>query len=272
MTRIDYVAQPPTSFPFRDLLVLERLGVGPDDDVCEIGVGSGATTARLARLCASITGFEISAPTLDALRYLERRHANLRFVVADVTAPDALVPYAGAFTTLVSCDTLEHVVDPAAFFRAVATLLRPGGKLLVTFPNEPRERMHGITRFDRAADLRALVEGAGLVDVEIAVTRLAPAPARVADSLGWKPLALARRVLHRAPAPGEAAAAPQKFDETRFFQRMRRLRPLAPGINLYWWGVLRAMDAFGPCFEVDASPDEATFRDAQVLVTGHRGA
>src|SRR5262245_41347538 len=96
--RIDFVPYPPTSFPFRDLLVLEQLSLGPNDTVCEIGVGSGATTARLAKICASVTGFEISKATVDALRYLERRHTNLRFVVADVTKPDALDGFEGTFT------------------------------------------------------------------------------------------------------------------------------------------------------------------------------
>src|SRR5262245_41812081 len=122
MSRIDFVPYPPTSFPFRDLLVLEQMTFGPADRVCEIGVGSGGTTARLARLAGSVVGFEISASTVEALRYLEQRHRNLSFVVADVTQPDAIAPYAGRFTRVLACDTLEHVTDPAAFFHAAGAL------------------------------------------------------------------------------------------------------------------------------------------------------
>ena len=98
MSRIEFIPYPPTAFPYRDLLVLERLDLTPSDRVCEIGVGSGGTTARLAKLCSEVVGFEISRPTVEAIRYLESRHPNLRFVVSDVTEAGALGPYAGRFT------------------------------------------------------------------------------------------------------------------------------------------------------------------------------
>src|SRR5215470_6196919 len=69
MSRVDFVPYPPTSFPFRDLLVLEQLPLTRSDTVCEIGVGSGGTTARLAKICAKVTGFEISHDTVAQLRY-----------------------------------------------------------------------------------------------------------------------------------------------------------------------------------------------------------
>src|SRR5262245_21055113 len=115
MGRIEYIAYPPTSFPVRDFLVLEQLPVAPTDRVCEIGVGSGETTARLARRCGHITGFEISASTVETLRYLEGRHPNLELVVADAVDGERLARYDHQFTRLVSCDTLEHVTDPGAF-------------------------------------------------------------------------------------------------------------------------------------------------------------
>src|SRR6266545_4854867 len=153
MARIEFVPYPPTSFPYRDLLVLEQLPLERDHRVCEIGVGSGETTARLARMCAGVTGFEISAPTVEALRYLEKRHPNLHLVSADVTDDEALGSYAGQFDRLVSCDTLEHVPDPAGYFRGVAELLAPGGEFMITFPNEPADIMHGITRFNGPLEL-----------------------------------------------------------------------------------------------------------------------
>src|SRR4051812_5791300 len=128
MSRIDFIPYPPTSFPFRDLLVLEHLSLGATDTVCEIGVGSGGTTARLAKICERVTGFEISSTTIDALRYLEGRHQNLHFVVGDITKPEQITPYEGSFSRVIACDTLEHVTDPEAFFAGVARLLRPDGQ------------------------------------------------------------------------------------------------------------------------------------------------
>jgi SAM-dependent methyltransferase len=289
MDQIDFVPYPPTSFPYRDLLVLEQLPVRSQDRVCEIGLGSGETAARLARISAEVTGFEISAPTVEALRYLERRHPNLHLVQADATDLDQLAGHAGRFDRALSCDTLEHVPDPAAFFRGVASLLRPGGEFVVTFPNEPREKMHGITRFDTTTQLSRHVRGAGLADVCMGAARLTPHAQRVADSLGWKPLGWARDAaavgrslvapLRRGVGSGAAAAAaaaageeaaPQTFEETRFFRSMSFWRSLAPAVNLYWYGVLRLMAARGPSFEVDWDFADSDFGDCQVLVTGRK--
>ncbi len=291
MSRIEFVPYPPTSFPFRDLLVLEQLALSPEHRVGEIGVGSGATTARLARMAADVVGFEISAPTVEALRYLEERHANLHMVSADITDVEALEAYAGRFDRVVSCDTLEHVPDPAGYFRGVAALLAPGGEFLVTFPNEPADVMHGITRFDSPLELAAHVEEAGLVDVRLGAARLTPHAERVAEALGWRPLSLARQLFQRgrglvsrARGDGDANGhdddhagrqpplhdPPQTFEETRFFRHMRLWRQISPAVNLYWYGVLRLMAARGPTFSIDWDFAETSFADCQVFVVGRK--
>ncbi len=274
MTRIDFVPFPPTSFPFRDLLVLEQLSLGARDTVCEIGVGSGGTTARLAKLCAQVTGFEISGGTIAELRYLEDRFSNLRFVVGDITIPEQVRPFEGAFTRVIACDTLEHVSDPAAFFRGVERLLAPAGEYLVTFPNEPQAKMHGITRFDDSAGLEALAARAGLTHCRIGNATLSGGANRIADALGWGPLKLARKVLRRGSYKRTDAgdAAPQTFDQTHFMKNMGTYRKFAPALNLYWYGVLKLMDLQGPAFEIDWAFAKAPFVDCQVFMTGKKPA
>lgn len=290
MSRIEFVPYPPTSFPFRDLLVLEQLALRPEHRVGEIGVGSGATTARLARIAADVVGFEISGPTVEALRYLEQRHANLHMVSADITDARALTAYAGKFDRVVSCDTLEHVPDPAGYFRGVASLLAQGGEFMITFPNEPADVMHGITRFDTPLELSAHVQDAGLVDVRMGAARLTPHAERVAEALGWRPLSLARQLvkrgrglvsLARGGGDGDAehggdhehplhSVPPQTFEETRFFRHMRLWRQISPAVNLYWYGVLRLMAARGPTFSIDWDFTETPFTDCQVFVVGRK--
>ncbi len=269
MSRIEFVPYPPTSFPLRDLLVLEQLPLGAEDRVCEIGVGSGGTTARLARLCRRIAGFDVSGEAIDAIRYLEERHRNLELVVRDVTDVAALGPYEGKFTRLVSCDTLEHVPAPAAFFRAVKKLLAPGGSFMITFPNEPAARMHGVTRFDAANDLRALLRSAGLPDHRVGAAVMRPGTERIARNLGQRPLQLVRWLLGRGrggPNGPGGAAPPQTFEQTGFFENRRLWRRLSPLVNLYWYAVLRLVDA--PAFEIDWDFRTATFTDCQVLIAG----
>jgi SAM-dependent methyltransferase len=270
VTRLDFVAYPPTSFPVRDLLVLEQLALGSSDTVCEIGIGSGATAARLALRCAHVTGFEISEGTVRALRYLERRHRNLTLVVADVTSPQSIRAYEGAFSRLVACDTLEHVADASAFFRAVAMLLAPGGEFLVTFPNEPKFRMHGVTRFDDAATLSGLLDSAGLSDHRIAAAKLTRASARVASALATFPIEVVRGLLRsRRDGTPRGAVTPQVFDETHFYKQMTTWKRFSPIINAYWYAVLNLMLVYQPCFVLDAFSDES-FADSQVIVLGRK--
>jgi 2-polyprenyl-3-methyl-5-hydroxy-6-metoxy-1,4-benzoquinol methylase len=49
--------------------------------------------------------------------------------VQDLAFPD------GAFDTVVSCETIEHVHDPARAVSELARVLRPGGRLFLTTPN-----------------------------------------------------------------------------------------------------------------------------------------
>ena len=290
MKPVPFVSYPPTSFPFRDLLVFEQLPLHEGHRICEVGIGSGGTTARLARSCAEVVGLEISAPTVEALRYLEERHPNLRLRVGDITKPECLAGLEGSFDELVSCDTLEHVDDAAGYFRGIASLLRPGGRFLVTFPNEPEATMHGVTRFDSPHELLRLTEAAGLTLHLLASARLRPPAERIAQALGWGPVELVRRALPRPAGEGEGAAPevapasepsppssrrsrpPQTFDETRFFKRLATWQRLSPAVNLYWHGVLRAMAATGPCFELDAGFTTVPFGDGQVVLLGERAA
>lgn len=284
MSGIEFVPYPPTSFPYRDLLVLEHIQVEPHHRVCEIGVGSGATTARLARLCADVTGFEISEPTVAALRYLEKRQQNLHLVTADITDEEGLAGYAGRFDRALSCDTLEHVPDPAGFFRGVSVLLAAGGEAAVTFPNEPAARMHGVTRFDDPMELVEHMAEAGLEEIRLGAARLTPHAQRIAQTFGWKPLSMAREAVavgralvalaraerNHARRNGGGDPPPQTFEETRFFRNMGLWRPLAPAVNLYWYGVLRLMAARGPSFEIDWDFVDTPFGDCQVFAVARK--
>lgn len=282
VSEIAFVPYPPTSFPYRDLLVLEHIRVEPHHRVCEIGVGSGATTARLARICADVTGFEISGPTVEALRYLEKRQPNLHLVAADITDDEALEDYAGRFDRALSCDTLEHVPDPAGFFRGISLLLVPGGELAITFPNEPADRMHGVTRFDDPMELVDHMRAAGLEDVRLGAARLTPHAERIAQTFGWRPLSMAREAVsfgralmaltgaERGKNGNGADQPPQTFEETRFFRTMRLWRPLAPAVNLYWYGVLRLMAARGPGFEIDWDFVDTPFAECQVFAVARK--
>ena len=45
----------------------------------------------------------------------------------------------GSWNTIILWDVLEHIDDDAAALRTIERLLRPGGRLLIAVPSNPRE-------------------------------------------------------------------------------------------------------------------------------------
>jgi hypothetical protein len=132
--------------------------------------------------------------------------------------------------------------------------------------------MHGITRFDTADEIGALLRGAGLPDHRIGAAVMRRTPERIAENLGWRPLRVVQEVLRRfragAGSPGEGEPPPQTFDRTQFFRNRRLWQRLSPVVNLYWFGVLRLVEAAGPAFDVDWQFRSVPFADSRIVIVG----
>jgi SAM-dependent methyltransferase len=94
---------------------------------CQIGTDSIA----LARLGASVTGVDFSAPAIDAAAALASEHGvseRCRFVQADLYEAPAVMGEAGAFDAVVaSWGPICWLPDLKGWARIVAHFLRPGG-------------------------------------------------------------------------------------------------------------------------------------------------
>ena len=104
--------------------------------VLEIGCGRGELACRSlagaeapARYVAA--DFAPSAVTFGRSRAAALAPGALHWIVADIQR----IPLAGAFDTVISCETIEHLPDPVGALRELRRVLRPGGRLFLTTPN-----------------------------------------------------------------------------------------------------------------------------------------
>ena len=106
--------------------------IAPDDGVQEILEVGGGRSGLAAMLypAARITNLDLNAEYAEApCNRLER----VRFVCGDATALEFADE---SFDLITMFDLLEHVPDDAAAVAEALRVLRPGGSLLVSTPNE----------------------------------------------------------------------------------------------------------------------------------------
>ena len=96
----------------------------------DVGCGAGLLAEPLARLGATVTGLD-AAPALIAIA---REHAAGQGLEIDYRAGE-LEGLEGQFDLVTCMEVIEHVADPAAFVRALARHLTPGGLLIMSTPN-----------------------------------------------------------------------------------------------------------------------------------------
>jgi SAM-dependent methyltransferase len=288
-----YFAHPLATVAPRDLLLLQLLNPSRTDTALEIGTGSGSSLFRLSGSVGALHSLDISPGAIARIcQFVRRRRTeleNAQLFVADFCDPEAPARLPGRYDLIFSCDTLEHVAQPAAFFANLYRALKPAGRIFIAFPNEHPSIAHGITFFERQETLRELLERAGFAPDQIQVNafRLTPTAERFLD-LGWRlPRRLTKRFLRwvkgKIPAgenpcpPRDCGlqtpanpSEPQTFGETDFFRWANRLEPLAPLINAYCWVVLVLMSLAAPVYEVLPAPE--VLWNADILIRASRKA
>jgi SAM-dependent methyltransferase len=94
----------------------------------DFGCGSGGLLDWAARQGWSVTGLDVSADAVEAVR------SGLGVRVFHGTLPHPALPD-GSFDVVTMWHALEHVHDPLAVLTAARRLLAPGGRLLIAVPN-----------------------------------------------------------------------------------------------------------------------------------------
>ena len=109
--------------PFLDALELNR-----DKSVLEIGIGTGRLAARAAPRCARLTGIDLSPKTIARARENLAGHPNIELICDNFLTHS----FPETFDVIYSSLTLMHIADKAQFLRRAASLLRPGGILVLS--------------------------------------------------------------------------------------------------------------------------------------------
>jgi 2-polyprenyl-6-hydroxyphenyl methylase/3-demethylubiquinone-9 3-methyltransferase len=102
--------------------------------VLDVGCGAGLLSEAMAREGADVTALDL-APELVEVAKLHLLESGLRVDYRLQSVEDIAAESPGAFDAVTCMEMLEHVPDPASVLRACATLLKPGGRLVVSTLN-----------------------------------------------------------------------------------------------------------------------------------------
>jgi SAM-dependent methyltransferase len=249
-------------FPIRDEILFQFLALAPGCDVLEIGPGTGFTAFRLASQVGHMTLLDVAPRAVEELRQTLAHIPNIRFVCADVAGPDLIGQLERKFDAAYGLDMLEYVTDPAACLANLASALRPGGQLLLSFPNVPPPDGDGVTWFTDLAVLEAMLERAGFASWSIYAVRLRRVTAALYAVLHEWPLRLYRRVRR-----SDRRARPQIYEATWAFQHRQRLSRYKTGLHLYWLLLGWTMRLAGSVFVTETIGDRPLGRQLVIRAT-----
>jgi 2-polyprenyl-3-methyl-5-hydroxy-6-metoxy-1,4-benzoquinol methylase len=98
--------------------------------ILDIAAAQGNFSLRLAELGYHVTWNDLRADLADYVR-LKHEHGNISFAPGNAFEINFPTPFDAVLIT----EVIEHVAHPDDFLRAIATLVRPRGYVVMTTPN-----------------------------------------------------------------------------------------------------------------------------------------
>jgi 2-polyprenyl-6-hydroxyphenyl methylase/3-demethylubiquinone-9 3-methyltransferase len=102
--------------------------------VLDVGCGGGILSEAMARGGAEVLGIDLARAALEVAE-LHALESQVKLSYRAIAAEELALESPGAFDLVTCMEMLEHVPDPGATLRALATLVRPGGNVIVSTLN-----------------------------------------------------------------------------------------------------------------------------------------
>ncbi len=123
--------------------------VAPRLHILDVGCGPGQTLDGFSRRQLCVHGIDVSPEMIAAA---SRRHPEDQYHIGDATA----LPFADASMDVTLClGVLEYVPEPQQVLMELRRVLRPGGRLIVSFPNR-MSAFRRLSRVETAVERRLL--------------------------------------------------------------------------------------------------------------------
>ncbi len=123
----------------------EMLGIGPNHRLLDVGCGVGRHVLELSRLARFSVGVDWARHDLLKGAYwfhLMQREGGAKGSVNFMQADGSRLPFAdGSFDRLVCTEVFEHVSNDREVLAELVRVLRPGGLMVVSVPDELSERL-----------------------------------------------------------------------------------------------------------------------------------
>jgi SAM-dependent methyltransferase len=246
-------------FPLRDEILFQFLPLSKDMDALEIGPGSGFTAFRLSRMVRHITLVDVASQTITELSRVLGHLPNVSYVRADVSQPGLVAALGATFDVIFALDVFEYIENPATCLTQLAALLRPGGRLFLSYPNVPPPRGDGVNYFNSRAELDTLLAGCGFSRWEISALHLRGIPKAIYNTFHETPIQVFRKIRSNSRQEN-----PQTYELTWAFRQKDKLDRYKLPLHLYWLTVGMLINSVGkPFFE---EPISDSIRDRRLLI------
>jgi len=109
----------------------------PNGRILDVGCGNGVISRHLGRLGYNVLGVDVSDKTIEMARAID----PMPNVVFEKKSAEELVASGEKYDAVICSEVLEHLNDPGALLKVLASSLAEKGKLIITVPNGegPRE-------------------------------------------------------------------------------------------------------------------------------------